>query len=162
MKVALSISLAQWRWRRHRSVILRISLAEWRWRRHRSVTGWFERSEYLRMGVRELSHSGRVPQHKAFLVARAPLQGAILARTTPGVLASLTRPGYWVETPSASWPFGFIRFSIPKISQNRVTYFCNFETYFWRLTSQKVYWTPIKTNDISWAITILFSKLSSI
>ena len=22
------------------------SLAEWRWRRHRSVTGWFERSEY--------------------------------------------------------------------------------------------------------------------
>ena len=31
--------------------------------------GGFERSEYPRMGVRELSHSGRVPQHPTYLVA---------------------------------------------------------------------------------------------
>ena len=36
-----------------------------------------------------------MPQHKAFLVARAPLQGAILARASAGVLASLARPAEW-------------------------------------------------------------------
>ena len=142
--VTYRISLTEWRWKRHRSVTLefhslndaegaplgnfRISLAKWRWRRHRSVTGWFERSEYppgWYQRVVALWKSAPTPDIPC--PVRAPLQGAMLARSSPGVLASLARPGYWAETPSASWPSGFSRFSILNIPQNSLTYFYNFE-----------------------------------
>ena len=115
--------------RRHRSVTSRIPLAQWRWRRHRSVTGWFERSEYPPdwcQRVVALWKSAPAPGIPR--PVRAPLQGAMLGRFLPGVLASLARPGYWAETPSASLPSGFSRFSIPNTSQNSLTYFYTFET----------------------------------
>ena len=43
------------------------------------------------------THSGGVPQHRAYSIARAPLQGAILAYSVPRVLALLAPTAIYVN-----------------------------------------------------------------